>query len=71
MSAVCTHPDFRGRGFARALVAAVARNIFTAGLTPFLTSFEANLAAIRIYEQVGFRIRRRFELAVLKPGATT
>jgi ribosomal protein S18 acetylase RimI-like enzyme len=67
VSAVCTHPEFRGRGFARALVAAVARNIFAAGLTPFLTSFEANTGAIRVYEQVGFRVRRRFELAVVKP----
>jgi ribosomal protein S18 acetylase RimI-like enzyme len=66
VSAVCTHPDFRGRGYARALVAAVVQNIFAAGLTPFLTSFEANLGAIRVYEQVGFRIRRRFELAVVK-----
>jgi ribosomal protein S18 acetylase RimI-like enzyme len=67
VSAVCTHPEFRGRGFARALVAAVTRNIFAAGLTPFLTSFEANTGAIRVYEQVGFAIRRRFELAVVKP----
>ena len=68
VSAVCTHPDFRGRGFARALVASVARNIFEAGDVPFLTSFEANTGAVRVYEQVGFRIRRRFGLAVVKPS---
>jgi len=67
VSAVCTHPDFRGRGLARALVAAVARNIFAAGDVPFLTSFAGNAGAIRVYEQVGFAIRRRFELAVVKP----
>jgi GNAT superfamily N-acetyltransferase len=67
VSAVCTHPEFRGRGLARALVAAVSRKIFAAGLTPFLTSLEANAGAIRVYEQVGFTIRRRFELAVVKP----
>jgi predicted GNAT family acetyltransferase len=69
VSAVCTHPDFRGRGFARVLVAAVARNIYAAGLVPFLTSIEGNAGAIRVYEQVGFVIRRRFELAVLRPPA--
>jgi GNAT superfamily N-acetyltransferase len=69
VSAVCTHPDFRGRGFARVLVAAVARNIHAAGLVPFLTSIEGNAGAIRVYEQVGFVIRRRFELAVLRPPA--
>lgn len=69
VSAVCTHPDFRGRGFARALVASVTRSIFEAGEVPFLTSFEANAGAIRVYQEVGFRIRRRFELAVVKPPA--
>ena len=67
VSAVCTHPDFRGRGYAQALVAAVTRNIHSEGRTPFLTSFEANARAVRIYQQVGFVHRRTFQLAVLKP----
>ena len=67
ISAVCTHPDFRGRGYAVALVAAVARSIHAAGRIPFLTSFEANSGAIRVYRQVGFAARRKFYLAVLKP----
>ncbi len=67
VSAVCTHPDFRGRGFAQALVAAVTRNIYAEGRIPFLTSFEANTGAIRIYRQVGYTLRRTFQLAVLKP----
>jgi ribosomal protein S18 acetylase RimI-like enzyme len=67
VSAVCTHPDFRGRGYAQALVAAVTRNIHSEGRVPFLTSFEANTGAIRIYKQVGFVRRRTFQLAVLKP----
>jgi ribosomal protein S18 acetylase RimI-like enzyme len=67
VSAVCTHPDFRGRGYAQALVAAVTRNIHSDGRMPFLTSFEVNAAAIRIYQQVGFLHRRAFQLAVLKP----
>lgn len=68
VSAVCTHPDFRGRGYAEALVAAVARNIHSDRRTPFLTSFEANTAAIRVYQKVGFVFRRTFQLAVLKPS---
>jgi ribosomal protein S18 acetylase RimI-like enzyme len=69
VSAVCTHPQFRGRGLARALVAAVTRGIFADGLQPFLTSFEANTGAIRVYEQLGFVLRRGFHLAVVKPPA--
>jgi GNAT superfamily N-acetyltransferase len=67
VSAVCTHPDFCGRGDAQALVAAVARDIHSQGRIPFLTSFEANTGAVRIYQQVGFVHRRTFQLAVLKP----
>ena len=67
VSAVCTHPDFRGRGYALALVATVARNIHAGSRTPFLTSFAANTGAIRVYQQAGFVHRRNFELAVLKP----
>ena len=67
VSAVCTHPDFRGRGYAQALVAAVARNVHAEGRVPFLTSLEANTGAIRVYQQAGFVVRRKFQLAVLKP----
>jgi ribosomal protein S18 acetylase RimI-like enzyme len=70
ISAVCTHPDFRGHGYAKALVAAVAHSIHASGRTPFLTSFEDNTGAIRVYQQVGFAHRRTFELAVLKPPPT-
>jgi ribosomal protein S18 acetylase RimI-like enzyme len=70
VSAVCTHPDFRGRGYAQALVSTVARNIHANHRMPFLTSFEDNVGAIRIYQQSGFVFRRRFELAVIKPFST-
>lgn len=67
VSAVCTHPDFRGHGYAKALVAAVARNIRTRGETPFLEVLQSNTNAIRVYESVGFAIRRTLHLAVVIP----
>lgn len=67
ISAVCTHPDFRGRGFAQALVAQSTRNIQAAGKIPFLTSFEHNVSAVRVYQGLGFSARHSFELAVLRP----
>ena len=66
VSAVCTHPDFRGRGYAKALVAAVTRSVYAEGRNPFLTALEANTGAVRIYQQVGFVIRRILQLAVIK-----
>ena len=69
VSAVCTHPEFRGRGFAQALVATVARAIHATGRVPFLTAIEGNRGAIRVYEQLGFVERRRLELAAVRPPA--
>jgi predicted GNAT family acetyltransferase len=68
VSAVCTHPDFRGRGLALALVATVSRNIHAMGEVPYLTSYAANANAIRVYEAAGFAARGRFDLAVLTPA---
>jgi predicted GNAT family acetyltransferase len=67
VSAVCTHPDFRGRGYARALVAAVSRNIRMRGEVPFLEVLQSNTNAVRVYESVGFAVRRTFHLAVVIP----
>lgn len=54
VSGVCTHPDARGRGFARKLSAWVAHKIVARGETPFLHSLTANTNAIRLYESLGF-----------------
>jgi predicted GNAT family acetyltransferase len=67
VSAVCTHPDFRGRGYAKVLVAAVAQAIRERGETPVLHVLQSNVGAIRVYESVGFAVRRTFHLAVVVP----
>ena len=66
VSAVCTHPDARGRGYARLLIGIVMEEIKQRGKTAFLHSFADNYGAIRVYESLGFTQRRTFELAVLK-----
>ena len=65
VSGVCTHPDFRGRGLARELSAAVAAHIEARHETPFLHAWRDNAPAIALYEQLGFRIRRQMNVAVL------
>jgi GNAT superfamily N-acetyltransferase len=66
VSAVCTHPDARGRGYARMLIATVMDEIRQRGKTPYLHSFADHYSAIRVYESLGFTLRRNLELAVLK-----
>jgi ribosomal protein S18 acetylase RimI-like enzyme len=66
VSAVCTHPDFRGRGYAPALMSTVMEHILAQGKTPILHSFSSNAAAIAVYRGLGFAFRRSFHLAVLR-----
>lgn len=69
MTAVCVHPDYRGRGYAQALLAAVARQIEARGEIPFLHVFSHNASAIALYQRQGMRIRRRLHVTgVVKEG---
>ena len=58
ISAVCTHPDFLGRGLARHLLAFLANDILAQGRLPFLHVSHANQRAKDLYERNGFRLRR-------------
>jgi ribosomal protein S18 acetylase RimI-like enzyme len=57
ISAVCTDPEHRGRGFARALVCELVDRIAGRGERAFLHATNTNTAAIRLYESLGFVVR--------------
>ncbi|THA39550.1 GNAT family N-acetyltransferase [Streptomyces sp. A1547] len=59
ISAVCTHPDHRGKGLAGRLIRAVAAGIRERGDRPFLHAAADNTGAIALYESMGFTLRRR------------
>ena len=65
VSGVCTHPDARGRGLARALSAFVAARIRARGDVPYLHAYATNTAALALYESLGFRVRRSMHVALL------
>ena len=69
VSGVCTHPDFRGRGLARRLSAAVVAGIEARGEQAFLHVWKSNHAAISLYEGLGFRIRTDMNATVLRREA--
>ncbi|HEU4904263.1 MAG TPA: GNAT family N-acetyltransferase [Flavisolibacter sp.] len=56
VSAVCTHPDHLGKGYASALVQHQVQLIVDAGETPFLHVREDNLRAIEVYRRLGFKV---------------
>jgi len=66
VSAVCTHPEHTGYGYAGILMTEVMRRILARGETPFLHVREDNLRAIALYQRLGFKTRRRSHLALLR-----
>jgi predicted GNAT family acetyltransferase len=70
ISAVCTHPDFLGRGFAGFLMRSLMERIRSRGETPFLHVRADNARAVALYERLGFRPRALLHHAVArKPQA--
>ena len=66
ISAVCTHPDARGRGLAAKLMRIVAHRIVTRDEELFLHVYPHNKGAIAVYEKLGFRYRATVHLTVLR-----
>lgn len=58
MSAICTHPDFNGRGYARRLTTWLTNETLARGVQPFLHVSHENPRAKTLYEQLGYRVRR-------------
>jgi GNAT superfamily N-acetyltransferase len=71
ISAVCTHPKYRGRGYGNALLSALISRIMRRGETPILHVRTENLTAVRLYEKLGFKVRAQLHLAVIKRGAAS
>lgn len=57
VSAVCTHPQWRGRGYALALIRGMLAELSNTGSRAFLHLIADNVAARRLYEQLGFQQR--------------
>jgi ribosomal protein S18 acetylase RimI-like enzyme len=67
ISAVCTLPAYRGQGLASSLMATLMAAIERRAERPFLHVVTANASAIRLYQELGFRIRRTATIAVVAP----
>jgi predicted GNAT family acetyltransferase len=68
VSAVCTHPEHLGCGYASALVAELMRRICSRGEVPFLHVRSENRRAIELYKRLGFTERLTFRFALLRRG---
>jgi len=61
ISAVATHPDYLGNGYAKQLVAYASNKIFEVNKIPFLHVDQRNLAPVNLYRKLGFITRRKLE----------
>lgn len=62
ISAVCSHPAVRGERLAGELTLNVAESIRARGDEAFLHVLDTNENAIRLYEKLGFGLRRRVDV---------
>ena len=66
VSAVCTHPDYTGHGYARILMMEIMQQICCRGETPLLHVREDNVRAVELYQRLGFAQRVLLHFAVLR-----
>jgi ribosomal protein S18 acetylase RimI-like enzyme len=69
LSAICTHPQARGRGLAEQLTRRLMHAALQRGQQPFLHVLPHNLGAISLYRRLGFATRAEMHYLWCRPVA--
>lgn len=59
VSAIVTHPEHTGKGYAKQLITYVVNKILDQHKIPYLHVAETNTPAINLYRKLGFELRRK------------
>jgi GNAT superfamily N-acetyltransferase len=70
ISAVCTHPDHQGKGYARKLLLSQLESVIKLDATPYLHVKSDNDRAIQVYESLGFSKRMDVFFYVITKGTS-
>jgi len=66
ISAICTHPDYQGLGYAAKITHHLASSAIDKGEIPFLHARSDNVKAIALYKRLGFEFRSDIHFYILK-----
>ncbi len=66
VSAVCTHPEHTGHGYATNLIVRQIENILAQAAIPFLHVKKENFNAIKLYNALGFSVRKEMFIYGIK-----
>jgi ribosomal protein S18 acetylase RimI-like enzyme len=69
VSAVCTHPDYLGKGYAGKLIRNQISRIMAVSRVPFLHVLPDNTRAFSLYEKLGFQTRKELMIYVIEKQA--
>jgi ribosomal protein S18 acetylase RimI-like enzyme len=67
LSAICVHPEARGKGYAAALTGHLMRLALDAGEIPFLHVRPDDAPAVGLYKRLGFATRRELVIVWRRP----
>lgn len=66
VSAICTHPDYIGKGYGATLLSLACTRIIQEGNQPFLHVRHDNERAIKLYQEAGFEIRSEMNFVIFR-----
>lgn len=66
ISAICTHPDYQGLGYAAKITHFLTLSALNSGFIPFLHARTDNVKAIELYKRLGFQIRKEIQFYIIK-----